>query len=264
VCGLGLIAFIETRARDLAIFGFTIIGLSFYLDFSACIPSVKVMHAAAIQATLVYSQGNLFDIFKFRGQEAWHLILPLVFTWLPRTFGLMLVGMATGRSGIFKKPEEHLRLLWALALGGALLGGAATLATVMYTEVWQNPPPIPIPPRLLDVCSYVPLALSYGAALLLILRSRRVCNIMSVIAPLGQMSLTNYLTQSLVFGLVFYGYGLGLFGKLGPAEASIIGLAVYGAQIVISILWLRAFRFGPCEWVWRSMTYGCLQPMRRT
>jgi uncharacterized protein len=87
---------------------------------------------------------------------------------------------------------------------------------------------------------------------------------MSVIAPLGQMSLTNYLTQSLVFGLVFYGYGLGLFGKLGPAEASIIGLAVYGAQIVISILWLRAFRFGPCEWVWRSMTYGCLQPMRRT
>jgi uncharacterized protein len=262
VCGLGLIAFVETRTRDLAIFGFIIVGFSFFIDFSGCIPSVKVMRAAATQAALVYAKGDLFDILRFRGQEAWRLILPLVFTWLPRTFGLMLVGMATWRSGIFKKPEEHLRLLWTIALGGAIVGGAAT-AALIYSTAWDRPNPIPIPPRILDACSYVPLAFSYGAILLLLLRSRRISKIMSLIAPLGQMSLTNYLTQSLIFGLVFYGYGLALFGKLGPAEASVIGLAVYGAQIIISIVWLRQFRFGPCEWLWRSMTYRRLQPMRR-
>ena len=263
VCGLGLIAFTESRTRELAILGGTIVGLSFFIDFSACYPSVKAMEAAAAQATLVYAKGNLSDILRLRGSETWHLILPLVFAWLPRTFGLMLVGMAAWRSHIFKKPEEHLRLLWTIALGGAIVGGAA-MAVVTYSEAWKHPHPILIPQRILEACSYVPLAFSYGAALLLILRSRRVSKMMSLIAPLGQMSLTNYLTQSLIFGWVFYGYGLGLFGKLSPAEAAVIGLAVYIAQIAFSIVWLRRFRFGPCEWLWRSMTYGCLQPMRRT
>ncbi len=174
----------------------------------------------------------------------------------------MLVGMAAWRTGIFKDPEQHLRGLWIIAVGGAIVGGAATVVAI-YSSAWDRPHEVPIPPRILEACSYVPLAFSYGAALLLILQSRRISKMMSFIAPLGQMSLTNYLSQSLILGLIFYGYGFGLFGKLSPTEGGVIGLAIYGAQIIISIVWLRLFRFGPCEWLWRSMTYGRLQPMKR-
>ena len=73
---------------------------------------------------------------------------------------------------------------------------------------------------------------------------------------------TNYLMQSLIFSFVFYGYGLGLFGKLGAATALAFGLAVYVAQVIISQWWLAHFNFGPVEWLWRSLMYGRKQPMR--
>ena len=261
-CGLAMIPLIGTRARDLAVFGAIIIILSFFIDFSACFPSPKALHAAATQATRVYSTGNFWEILSFRWTETWRLMLGVDFMWLPRTYGLMLLGLGAGRGGILKNSGHYTRLLWTTAIGGAMVGSVSTAAR-LYSEAWNHPHPIPIPPRIVEACSYVPLALAYGAGLFLILRYRPVLRALSFAAPLGQMALTNYLTQTVVLGLLFYGYGFGLMGKLGPAKASLIGIAIYCAQLVISVFWLRRFRFGPCEWVWRSMTYGCLQPMRR-
>ena len=83
----------------------------------------------------------------------------------------------------------------------------------------------------------------------------------------GSMNLgvyeTNYLAQSVVLSLLFYGYGLGLYGRLGSLAAVGVGLAVYAGQVVFSWAWLGRYRFGPVEWVWRSLTYGRGQPMRR-
>lgn len=90
-------------------------------------------------------------------------------------------------------------------------------------------------------------------------RSRAVTSL----AAAGQMALTNYLMESIVLGFVFYGYGFGLFGRLGPAAAALIGVALYVAQFAMSVAWLQRFRFGPVEWLWRSLTYGRRQPMRR-
>ncbi|MEJ7608735.1 MAG: DUF418 domain-containing protein [Bryobacteraceae bacterium] len=75
--------------------------------------------------------------------------------------------------------------------------------------------------------------------------------------------MTNYLVQSIVLGFIFYGYGLGLFGRIGSGAAVGIGVALYILQVQLSRLWLRHFRFGPFEWLWRSLTYGKRQPMRR-
>jgi uncharacterized protein len=77
------------------------------------------------------------------------------------------------------------------------------------------------------------------------------------------MALTNYLLQSIVLGLVFYGYGFGLFGRIGSASAACIGIALYAAQVWMSRQWLNRFRFGPFEWLWRSMSYGKWQPLQR-
>lgn len=75
------------------------------------------------------------------------------------------------------------------------------------------------------------------------------------------MAFTNYLMQSLIFGWVFYGYGLGLFGRIGAASALTIGVAVYIGQVFTGSWWLRRCRYGPVEWLWRTLMYGEPQPM---
>jgi uncharacterized protein len=87
---------------------------------------------------------------------------------------------------------------------------------------------------------------------------------LKVLAPVGQMALTNYLMQSIICTLIFYGYGLGLFGKVGPAAGILLTVVIYLIQIPISHWWMKRFRYGPAEWLWRSMTYLKLQPMRRS
>ena len=74
----------------------------------------------------------------------------------------------------------------------------------------------------------------------------------------------NYLTQSVIFSALFYGFGFGLFGRLGSAVAALLGLVVFAAQLAASDWWLERFRFGPTEWLWRSLTYGRWQPRQRT
>ena len=86
----------------------------------------------------------------------------------------------------------------------------------------------------------------------------------TIVGRYRTMALSNYLAQSIIFSFVFYGFGFGLFGRLGSAAAALLGLAVFAGQLVMSEWWLRRFRFGPAEWLWRSLTYGRWQPLRRT
>jgi uncharacterized protein len=81
-------------------------------------------------------------------------------------------------------------------------------------------------------------------------------------APVGRMALTNYLAQSVVASIVFYGYGFGLLGKLNGVQQIGYLAIVFGLQMVISRWWLERYQFGPVEWLWRSLTYMKRQPMR--
>ena len=82
------------------------------------------------------------------------------------------------------------------------------------------------------------------------------------LAPVGRMALTNYLMHSLLYLFLFTGAGFGLLGTIGPAICVALSLAIFSAQVAVSEWWLRHYRFGPAEWVWRSLTYGQLQPMK--
>lgn len=85
----------------------------------------------------------------------------------------------------------------------------------------------------------------------------------ALMQPVGQMAFTNYLLQSMICGLIFYGVGFGLFGKRQRYELYYVVAGVWLFQIIVSNLWLRSFRFGPMEWLWRSLTYWKLQPFRK-
>jgi uncharacterized protein len=82
-------------------------------------------------------------------------------------------------------------------------------------------------------------------------------------AAVGRTALTNYLMQSVICTLFFYHYTTGLFGRVGPAWGWLPTVVLFGAQVVISNLWLKHYRFGPMEWLWRGMTYGKFPSMKK-
>jgi uncharacterized protein len=264
VCGLLLIPFIGAKASWPAALGLGIIVLSPFLPFfDGVFPTEAAMRAQADLATRVYATGSWMEIMTLRWHEARDFIAPLLISSLPRTFGLMLFGIAAWRSGVMSRPAEHRRLLWTLFLVGGSLGALATTLQLWAKETGRTPP---IALDWLYPYSVVLLAFAYGAGLLLWRCSARAGyteRLARLLAAGGQMALSNYLAQSAIFSLLFYGFGLGLFGRLGSAITAPLGLAVFAAQLVASEWWLRQFRFGPAEWLWRSLTYGRRQPMRR-
>ena len=83
------------------------------------------------------------------------------------------------------------------------------------------------------------------------------------LAAVGQMALTNYLMQTIICTTIFYGHGFGQFGYLSRTELFGVVVAVWIVELIWSPLWLARYRFGPFEWLWRSLTYWSPQPMRR-
>lgn len=209
-------------------------------------------HVAAANAA--YANGGWADVVRFNIAEA-PALLPLHVYILPRTLGLFVLGMLAWRSGVFAAPAPHRALL----AGGAWLlgvaGGGVTLAQARGVlpgalAPWAN---------LAPVC----LALAFAAAVVFLTAFTRAGAWLRAFAPIGRMAFTNYLMQSVLFGAVFFGYGLGRFGKLAPAPVFAFGVATYAIQVALSRAWLRRYRFGPVEWLWRTLMLGRRQPFRR-
>jgi uncharacterized protein len=98
---------------------------------------------------------------------------------------------------------------------------------------------------------------------MLIIQSGALAWLTRRLAAVGRMALSNYLTHSIVCTTLFYGYGFGLYGTIHRTGLVAIVVAIWVFQLWISPIWLRHFRFDPAEWLWRSLTYWRVQPMRR-
>jgi len=107
------------------------------------------------------------------------------------------------------------------------------------------------------------VAFGHIAAVVLLVKSGAMRAIVERFAAVGRTALPNYLAHSLVMTTLFYGYGLGLYGHLPRVWQQALVVIVVGLQLLVSPWWLRHFRFGPMEWLWRSLTYRQRQPMRR-
>jgi len=83
------------------------------------------------------------------------------------------------------------------------------------------------------------------------------------LAAVGQMALTNYLLHSIAASVLFLGWGFGLAGRFDYAEQLLVVVAIWVVQLALSPVWLAHYRFGPAEWLWRSLTYWQRQPLRR-
>lgn len=171
--------------------------------------------------------------------------------------GLFLVGAWFVQSGVIQHPERHVGLFRKMAWIGLPIGTAlAVTATFIATshvpgqsdKQWQ----LAIG---LQSVGNLPMSLGYIAAIVLLLQKATWAKLLSWLAPAGRMALTNYLGQSVVASLFFYGYGLGHWG-VGRAWQVLFVLVVFGLQLLLSRWWLSRFRYGPMEWLWRWATYA--------
>jgi uncharacterized protein len=192
---------------------------------------------------------------------------PIAAWYLPWMLGRFLLGFYAGRRQLFADGgATHLPLFRRLLLGGLACGVAGTPAILLRAAGWFTPGALPVPAVValtaLHELAWLGLAVAYASGIVLLLQRRAARRALLVLAPLGRMTLTTYLSQSVVITFVFYGWGLGLTGQVGTAACFGLCVAVFAAQIAIARLWLARFRFGPAEWLWRTLTYGRLQPMR--
>ena len=226
------------------------------------VESAKVRDAAAV----AYRDGSYADATHQRAIDTAEQLDPgnlLFFMFL--LLGIYLLGIAILRSGVMERPREHetsLRRMRDLGLtaGLALMALSTWLGTGMNFAHFALRDAVQVDAYL---AAGLILALAYGATVVLALGGPLGPWLGRWLAPAGRMALTNYLAQSVFGTLVFYGYGLGMWDRLGRAEGVLLGLGFYALQLVASRAWLARFRFGPAEWVWRALTYLHLPPMRR-
>ena len=174
----------------------------------------------------------------------------------PKVLGMFVLGLWTVRAGIAISPAAHRTALVRWAVIGWSLGLPVNVVATWASDRWDYLPPSVggLLGVAMQAIGFPLLALGYAATVgLLVVDGRRLLN---VFAPLGRMALTSYLTHSLVCVLLSYGFGLGLFWRVGATYAMAIALIIVAVQIPLSALWLGRFRFGPVEWVWRRLTYG--------
>lgn len=261
ICGLLLLPLVKKPVWLIITVGVGLIALTYTPVFDVPFPTEATVRAHAAEATGIYAEGSYPEILVFRWRETREFIAPLLINSLPKTYGLMLLGIASWRVDLFKRPSENRGFLLTVLIGGGVLGAASTTLLVLAESTGV---PTTLPPVLLNALSYIPLAFAIGAGLLLWLRCSSTGRMKRWLAGAGRMALSNYLAQSVIFSVLFYGYGLGLFGRLGSAQAALVGVGVFLSQLWTSDLWLRRYRYGPAEWLWRSLTYGSWQPIRRT
>jgi uncharacterized protein len=184
----------------------------------------------------------------------------LFFFW--RCGGMMLLGMALYKWG-FLDGRRPVRAYLIAATACLPLG----LALAWYGTVALERLRFSMPERTIaDVWNYVGavlVSIGYAAVLILVVKRGALAGLRRALAAVGQMALSNYLLQSLIASMVFLGWGLGLAGRFDYAQQLVFVVAIWVLQLVLSPLWLARYRFGPAEWLWRTLTYGKRQPMRR-
>jgi uncharacterized protein len=190
---------------------------------------------------------------------------------LPLIFARFLLGLYAGKKRLAEQAPECLPHAWRALpclIVVALIGNTVGLIHrwlehergIELSDSWWLVATIPV-----YEAGVLALSSVYVCVIcLLFFRTTRWQKRLARLARVGRMALTNYLTHSVLYLVLFTGAGLGLIGSVGPAICVALSLLIFSAQVILSDWWLRHYRFGPVEWVWRSLTYGQVQPMKRS
>lgn len=195
------------------------------------------------------------DMFKFLIQGAWVRVQEFVDgNRYFKVFGLFVLGFYIGRNRMYADLAARKPLLRRVTVIGLAAGLPLSL---LYAWSCMNGHPLgnAVHTAIYTVSVY-PLGLAYMCGMCLIYLRHKDLAVWRRLAYPGRMALTNYIGQSVIGALLFYGIGLGLGASFGLVQTELVVAGVYLFQMAFSRVWLRFFRFGPLEWIWRMLTYG--------
>lgn len=206
----------------------------------------------------VYGNGSYVEVLPQRFMD-WRISAFNHLVFYPQILAMFLFGTYFAKRGLLHDPSAHrvtlVNIAWLTAAIGVPLtfgtpllrkmAGGGWMALVNQLDVFRQLVGAPV------------LGLFYITMLTFWLTRRpRMQTVLSPIANVGRMAFTNYIVQSVICTLIFYGYGLGWYGKVGPASNALLALLIFVLQTAFSNWWFGRFRIGPLEWVWRVLTYG--------
>ena len=183
--------------------------------------------------------------------------------YLWRAGGLMLIGMAFFKLGVFAAERSRAFYLRMMSLGFGL-GLPIVVFGVAYCDSsgWDVRSAF-FAGSQFNYWGSLLFAAGWIGLVMLACQKESTIRFTRPLAAVGQMALSCYLLQTIICTTIFYGHGLGLYGSVSRVGQALIVLAVWAALLWFCPIWLKRFRFGPFEWLWRSLTYMKLQPMRQ-
>ncbi|MCK5127705.1 MAG: DUF418 domain-containing protein [candidate division Zixibacteria bacterium] len=289
VCGIIVYLFRNLKARSIIITGLLIMcvtvplfwGISALMEYSrdmmttgeeGSLSNVWKEASASFNPTPEDLQkeiddhtGSYNDLFFARAERA---IMAqtgmLLFYAMWRVCGLMLIGMGLMKLRFFTAELPVRTYAITLAIGYGI--GFLLSVFGLYSIITSGYDPI-VGLRVMGVDDYIGslfVSIGHASLIMIIIKSEVLMFLTDRLAAIGRVALSNYLFHTLVFTTVFYGYGLGLFGRFERFELALMVLAMWLFQLIVSPIWLRFYRFGPFEWLWRIVTYRKVPKFKRS
>ncbi|WP_134687399.1 DUF418 domain-containing protein [Brevibacillus migulae] len=268
---MGFLLLLFYKRSNAAVLGWAIgltVCYAFLLGTQLLVPAPLLLEEQAIgqqklaEALWVYQHAPYGQWLSYRWQEEVPYIVGNVPAMIVVLLPLFLVGLYTARRGILHEPAKHRKLLtrvmWMTLLASVPL---LTFIGLLQMEVLSYGPYQDTIRQLFVTASGLTLCFFYIASLTLLAQKPAWQKRLRPLGSVGQMALTNYLMQTILSLLIIEAFDL--YNRIGLAAGFLLCLFIFALQVLLSSWWLKRFRFGPFEWLWRTMTYGYVQPLKR-
>ncbi|MBK5427316.1 DUF418 domain-containing protein [Bacillus sp. TH30] len=258
IVGIFLMMFINRKPKTLLIWASILLALIMFASyqseptsntFNDVAPYIEKEHK-------VHETGSYMDHINFRLTEN-----PFDYMGINGIFGLVilsifalifmsplfLLGMYVGKKGWLFEIDKHIpavKKIW-------LITGIFSFTIKILTMFVKHPILI----MLQDGFTPVTMTFLYGCTIILLFHYKKSSRLLTYMANMGKMSVSNYLAQSIIATTIFYSYGFGLYGKIGYFFGILLTIGIYTIQLFVSTYWLQKYRMGPVEYVWRLGTY---------
>ncbi len=276
LCGCGIYLFRNRSPRRLLVLGIGVFSVSTFLyllsalglsyappEAAADIASTWAPDAAAIEAELAAYQSGWMaqQAARVRSVLEMHtIVIPLVSLW--RCGGAMLVGMALYKWGVLSAARSgrfYRRMIIIGMAAGLTAIGAGLWWNFSGDWTWERSF---FTGSQFNYWGSTGVALGYLGLVMLAVQKGAFSNLQRRLAAVGRLAFTNYILQTVLCTILFYGHGFGLFGSVERYQQLFVVLAVWLIQLWLSPVWLQRFAYGPLEWAWRALTYWYIPKMR--
>ncbi|RSK25867.1 DUF418 domain-containing protein [Bacillus sp. HMF5848] len=273
ITGLLLLLFYKRKVKTMVVWAITLLVLFHLLLSSMLLLPNEVLVDMQESSAVAYEaqKTEYINVYETAGYAEWvayrlqtevpTVLMNLLIVMLP-ILAMFLFGLAAGKIGIFKDVTAHLSLIRKIRNVAFIVSIPIVVLLALYKlEILDAGLKTTAIIQTITYLSGVTMSLVYIFTLTLLLRKESWQKRLRPLGYVGQMALTNYLSQTIISIAIFV--GLGFFGDVSLTVGTIICLLIFGLQVIFSRYWLSAFQFGPFEWLWRCFTYWKLQPLKK-